>query len=120
MSLRPLALSAAALALTAAIPLGAGAQEVIDTEQESFLVETLATGLAFPWSIAFLPGGDMLVTERDGALRVITADGLRPEPVAGVPEDLVAEALAGDVFQRGHPARRLTAAAHCGGSRSST
>ena len=95
MSLRPLALSAAALALTAAIPLGAGAQEVIDTEQESFLVETLATGLAFPWSIAFLPGGDMLVTERDGALRVITADGLRPEPVAGIPEDLVAERQGG-------------------------
>ena len=43
-------------------------------------------GLSRPWSLAFLPNGDMLVTEKDGRLRLITDDVLRPEPVQGVPE----------------------------------
>jgi len=52
-------------------------------------VEVLADGLAFPWSIAFLPGGDILFSERDGRLRVIREGELVAEPVAGVPEVLV-------------------------------
>lgn len=51
-------------------------------------IETLAEGLVNPWSIAFLPDGAILVTERDGRLRVIRDDRLVPEPVAGVPEVL--------------------------------
>jgi glucose/arabinose dehydrogenase len=38
-----------------------------------------------PWSIAFLPGGDMLVTERPGRLRIIRNGKLLPDPVAGLP-----------------------------------
>lgn len=48
-------------------------------------VETLAEGLVNPWSIAFLPDGSMLVTERAGRLRVIRNGKLVSEPVAGVP-----------------------------------
>lgn len=51
-------------------------------------IETLAEGLVNPWSIAFLPDGSILVTERDGRLRVIRDDRLVAEPVAGVPEVL--------------------------------
>lgn len=56
----------------------------------AYRVETVASGLEHPWSLAFLPGGRLLVTERPGRLRVIEpgADGrlqLRPEHVAGVP-----------------------------------
>jgi len=39
-----------------------------------------------PWSLAFLPNGDMLVTERAGQLRILRNGVLDPEPVAGVPE----------------------------------
>jgi glucose/arabinose dehydrogenase len=49
-------------------------------------VVVLARNLQQPWSIAFLPDGAMLVTERAGRLRLIRDGVLLPEPVAGVPE----------------------------------
>jgi aldose sugar dehydrogenase len=52
-------------------------------------VEPLTRGLSHPWGIAILPDGAMLVTERDGRLRVFADGALRPEPVAGLPEVLV-------------------------------
>jgi aldose sugar dehydrogenase len=46
---------------------------------------TVTEGLENPWALAFLPGGDMLVTERPGRLRIIRQGVLDPAPVAGVP-----------------------------------
>ena len=51
-------------------------------------VETLADGLVNPWCIAFLPDGEILVTEREGRLRVIRNGALAPDPVEGVPDVL--------------------------------
>ena len=49
-------------------------------------VVTVTEGLEYPWSLAFLPDGRMLVTERPGRLRVVNVDGrLDPRPVQGVP-----------------------------------
>ncbi|HXH26178.1 MAG TPA: PQQ-dependent sugar dehydrogenase, partial [Vicinamibacterales bacterium] len=50
-----------------------------------YRVVTVADGLVQPWSIAFLPGGDMLVTERPGRLRIIRGGKLLPQAVEGVP-----------------------------------
>jgi glucose/arabinose dehydrogenase len=52
----------------------------------AFDVVTVTEGLANPWGLAFLPGGKMLVTEKPGRLRVVSADGKQlSEPVAGLP-----------------------------------
>jgi glucose/arabinose dehydrogenase len=47
---------------------------------------TVAEGLERPWSMAFLPGGDMLITEKPGRLRIYRDGALLPNPVQGTPE----------------------------------
>jgi len=46
----------------------------------------LASGLSYPWSLAFLPDGRMLITERSGQLRVLKDGALLAEPVRGLPK----------------------------------
>jgi glucose/arabinose dehydrogenase len=68
-------------------PLGPGPflVESVRPEHRNLRVVVVARGLEQPWSIAFLPGGDMLVTERPGRLRLIKNGVLDPNPVRGVP-----------------------------------
>ena len=49
-------------------------------------VQTVAGGLVHPWSLAFLPDGRMLVTERPGRIRIVSRDGNLSAPLAGVPK----------------------------------
>ena len=67
-------------------PLGDGPFVIDTAEQHKIRVVVLAKGLSHPWSLAFLPGGDMLLTERPGRLRVIRNGVLDPAPVSGVPQ----------------------------------
>ena len=88
-----------AIAITAAIvlPQGALAQnraspplidlpELVFSADYSIRVVELAGGLANPWSMKFLPDGDILITERPGRLRIIRDGVLDPDPITGVPE----------------------------------
>jgi aldose sugar dehydrogenase len=77
-------LAGALLLMACAAPPPLRAQ--VESQFHDFRVVTVADGLVHPWSIAFLPGGDMLVTERPGRLRIIRDGVLLPEPVPGVPE----------------------------------
>ena len=67
-------------------PLGAGPFVLDTAEQHKIRVSVLARGLSHPWSIAFLPDGGMLVTERPGRLRIVRNGVLDPAPIAGVPQ----------------------------------
>ena len=57
----------------------------VKSEKVTFRVETVASGLDHPWSLAFLPDGRMLVTERPGRLRILDKGGKLSPPVDGVP-----------------------------------
>lgn len=67
-----------------AIPV-AGAQQVMRSAEHDYRVVTVAEGLVNPWAIAFLPGGDLLITERPGRLRLVRNGRLLPDPVPGLP-----------------------------------
>lgn len=68
-------------------PLAAG--QVYTSTEHQFELTQVASGLEHPWSLAFLPGGDMLVTEREGRLRRIRDGVLVAAPISGVPELVV-------------------------------
>jgi aldose sugar dehydrogenase len=55
-------------------------------EAEGWTTETLLTGLEQPWAVAWLPGGELLITERPGRLLRISPDFQQSEPVAGLPQ----------------------------------
>jgi glucose/arabinose dehydrogenase len=82
---KTLALAAAPLALIAATP-ALAVDETFDSQAGQIRVTTFADGLVNPWAIAFLPQGGMLVTEKQGNLRVIGDDGSLGEPISGLPE----------------------------------
>jgi len=61
------------------------AGQVYKSSAHDYRVVKVADGFVNPWAIAFLPNGDMLVTERPGRLRIVRGGKLLPTPVAGVP-----------------------------------
>jgi glucose/arabinose dehydrogenase len=80
---RAIALSFAMVAPIAAAAPPPPAQAPIVTS--GYRVTQIATNLDHPWSMAFLPDGSMLVTERAGRLRIIKDGVLLPQAVSGVP-----------------------------------
>jgi len=64
----------------------AAPDQPVKTDAATFRVVEVAGGLANPWSVAFLPDGDMLVTEKPGRLRLVQGGSLREDPIRGVPE----------------------------------
>ena len=61
-------------------------QSISRSAYHDYRVVNFADALVQPWSIAFLPGGDTLITERPGRLRIVRNGKLLPNAVQGVPE----------------------------------
>jgi len=75
---------------------------VYRSAQHDFQLVKVADGLVNPWSMAFLPDGDMLITERPGRLRIVRDGTLLFDPVPGTPE-VLAEGQGGLLSVRLHP-----------------
>jgi aldose sugar dehydrogenase len=84
-------------------PLGDGPFNVESYEQRRLRISVVTKGLSHPWSLAFLPGGDMLITERVGRLRLVRNGVLQPEPVAGTPKVVSLGTMAGLMDIALHP-----------------
>ena len=76
---------------------------VVDTALVRPIKITVTKGLNQPWSMAFLPDGRVLVTERGGRLRIVKDGVLDPNPVEGLPPDIQAQGLAGLMDVQLHP-----------------
>lgn len=57
----------------------------LDSDLYRLQLEVLAEGLEHPWALAFLPEGEVLISERPGRLRVFRDGQLQPDPVTGLP-----------------------------------
>ncbi len=63
-----------------------GAAEILESRHYELKVVTIAEGLAHPWGLAFLPSGGMIVTEREGAVRLVSTSGRLSPPLEGAPK----------------------------------
>ena len=101
MARTPTVLIALSLLIAAAGPEDSWAQ-IHRSTLHDYRVVTVATDLQNPWGIAFLPGGDILVTEKAGRLRIVREGRLLPDAVPGVPE-VLAQGQGGLMDVQPHP-----------------
>ncbi|MDV6317346.1 PQQ-dependent sugar dehydrogenase [Idiomarina sp. HP20-50] len=73
-------------AMLAASMSTAATAETVETERHTVSITTLADGFTHPWGMAFLPNGNMLVTERSGNLYWLSEDGSKRKKISDVPE----------------------------------
>ncbi len=101
MARTPTVLIALSLLIATADPEDSWAQ-IHRSTLHDYRVVTVATDLQNPWGIAFLPGGDILVTEKAGRLRIVREGRLLPDAVPGVPE-VLAQGQGGLMDVQPHP-----------------
>jgi glucose/arabinose dehydrogenase len=88
--------------LIMALNLHVSAAKAQDQSFPAYEIEQVAQGLDFPWSLAFLPDGQLLVTERTGQLKIIS-DGKLSDPVSGLPDNIYVEGQGGHLDVVLHP-----------------
>ena len=76
------------IVLAASLSTGVLSQEVYQSAHHDYRVVPVAEDLVQPWSMAWLPNGDMLITEKPGRLRMVRDGQLLPEAIPGTPEVL--------------------------------
>ncbi len=65
------------------------------TSSDGLRLVPIAAALEFPWGMAALPNGDLLITEREGRLRLVSDDTLVDAPLTGLPDDILVEGQGG-------------------------
>ena len=60
--------------------------QTFSSDDYDLKVITVARGLEYPWGLAFLPDDLMIVTEREGRMRIVTGQGQLSAPLKGVPK----------------------------------
>ena len=93
-----------ALGFASALSTSPALGQTIRTEAVPIRLNVLTEGLEHPWSLAFLPDGRMLVTERPGRLRIVAKDGKpEPAPIAGLPTTIEERGQGGLLDVQLHP-----------------
>lgn len=88
-AMRPFVASLAIFVVACADPSAAPRElpeGALESQHHAYRVVAVVEGLEHPWGMAFLPGGDMLVSERPGRLRRVAGNRLEPEPIGGLPD----------------------------------
>jgi aldose sugar dehydrogenase len=67
-------------------PVFPGQTRAVAADKSAYEVESVAAGLSAPWALAFLPGGEILINEYVGTMRILDARGQLSEPLGGLPE----------------------------------
>jgi len=67
-------------------PVFPGQTRAVAADKSAYEVESVAAGLSVPWALAFLPGGEILINEYVGNMRILDARGQLSEPLGGLPE----------------------------------
>jgi len=75
-----------AMIVAIAAPMTVAQESPLKTERYTLKVETVAADLTSPWSVALLPDGLILITEKPGNLRVMREGKLLARPVSGLPK----------------------------------
>ena len=96
-------LSAVAVGVLVLTGTGVSSNTTFKSALHDYRVVPFVEALVQPWSIAFLPGGDTLITERPGRLRIVRNGKLLPQPVEGVPQVYYVSSQAGLLEVAPHP-----------------
>lgn len=78
-------------------------KDKITTKSQNITVREIVTGLEYPWGMAFIDENTILVTEREGRLRIIRDGKLDPTPISGLPENLYVAGQGGMLDVALHP-----------------
>jgi glucose/arabinose dehydrogenase len=84
--MRRIYISIVAVILAVSVSVVVSGQTTSRSALHDYRVVTVVDALVQPWSIAFLPGGDALITERPGRLRILRQGKVLAQPVEGVPK----------------------------------
>ena len=81
-----------------ALPIDADSPRQIERDQASIVLERIVQGLGIPWGLAFISNSLLLITEREGHIKLFDTRSKRLTRVQGAPDVLAAATVSGKIF----------------------